>query len=60
MQKLIMSNKKAVVKTTSLLPKDLVKAAKQYALDHETSVTAVIIEALGIFIQKKSKETGAK
>lgn len=52
MQKLIMSNKKAVVKSTSLLPKDLVKAAKQYALDHETSVTAVITEALGNFLKE--------
>lgn len=52
MQKLIMSNKKVVVKTTSLLPKDLVKQAKQYALDHETSVTAVIIEALGNFLKE--------
>ena len=40
---------------TWLLPRDLVKEAKQYALDHDTNVTAVIIDALTDFLSKKDK-----
>lgn len=43
------------IKTTWLLPRDLVKEAKQYALDHDTNVTAVIIDALTDFLNKKDK-----
>jgi hypothetical protein len=38
------------IKTTWLLPRDLVKEAKQYALDKDTIVTAVIIHALTDFL----------
>ncbi|MGE0243614.1 MAG: CopG family transcriptional regulator [Nitrososphaeraceae archaeon] len=41
------------IKTTWLLPRDLVKEAKQYALDHDTNVTAIIIDALTDFLSKK-------
>jgi hypothetical protein len=34
------------IKTTWLLPKDLVKKVKQYALDNDTNATSVVIEAL--------------
>jgi hypothetical protein len=44
------------IKTTWLLPRDLIKEAKQYALDHETNVTAVIIDALTDFLTKHSKK----
>jgi hypothetical protein len=44
------------IKTTWLLPRDLVKEAKQYALDHDTNVTAVIIDALIDFLSKSKKE----
>jgi hypothetical protein len=41
------------IKTTWLLPRDLIKEAKQYALDNDTNVTAVIIDALTDFLKKK-------
>jgi hypothetical protein len=44
------------IKTTWLLPRDLVKEAKQYALDKDTTVTAVIIHALTDFLTKYSKK----
>jgi hypothetical protein len=43
------------VKTTWLLPKTLVKQLKQYALDNDTTLTAVIIEACTEFLVKKRK-----
>lgn len=39
---------------TWLLPRDLVKEVKQYALD-DTNVTVVIIDALTDFLSKKDK-----
>ena len=43
------------IKTTWLLPRDLVKEAKQYALDHDTNVTAIVIDALTDFLNKNKK-----
>jgi len=43
------------VKTTLLLPKTLVKQLKQYALDNDSNVTALIIEACTDFLIKKRK-----
>jgi hypothetical protein len=44
------------IKTSWLLPKDLIKEAKQYALDHDTNVTTVIIDALTDFLSKSKKD----
>jgi hypothetical protein len=41
------------VKTTWLLPKSLVRQLKQYALDNDSTVTAVIIQACTEFLTKK-------
>lgn len=41
------------VKTTWLLPKTLVKQLKQYALDNDTTLTAVVMEACTEFLAKK-------
>ena len=41
------------IKTTWLLPRDLVKEAKQYALDKDTTVTSVIIHALTDYSDKE-------
>jgi hypothetical protein len=43
------------VKTSWLLPKGLVKQIKQYALDTETTSTAVIIEACNEYLSKRKK-----
>ena len=48
-------NEPVKVKTTWLLPKTLVKQLKQYALDNDTTLTAVIIEACTEFLVKKRK-----
>jgi hypothetical protein len=45
------------VKTTWLLPRDLVKRVKQYALDHDTNATAVTIEALETFLSNKKEKS---
>jgi hypothetical protein len=44
------------IKTSWLLPKELIKEAKQYALDHDTNVTTVIIDALTDFLSKSKKD----
>ena len=44
------------VKTTWLLPKSLVKQIKQYALDSDTTSTAVVIEACSELLTKKRKK----
>jgi hypothetical protein len=44
------------VKTTWLLPKSLVKQIKQFALDNETTSTAVVIEACSELLTKKRKK----
>jgi len=56
----IMSQRKPInesikVKTTWLLPKSLLKQLKQYALDNDSTVTAVIIEACTEFLARKRK-----
>jgi hypothetical protein len=43
------------VKTTWLLPKTLIKQLKQYALDNETTSTAVVIEACNEYLSKRKK-----
>jgi hypothetical protein len=52
----LMSNRRTPnepkVKTTWLLPKSLVKQLKQYALDNETTLTAVIIDACTEYLSK--------
>jgi hypothetical protein len=48
------------VKTTWLLPRDLVKRVKQYALDHDTNATAVTIEALESFLSSKKESKSKK
>jgi hypothetical protein len=49
------SHEEARVKTTWLLPKSLVKQLKQYALDNETTSTAVVIEACNEYLSKRKK-----
>ena len=44
------------IRTTWRLPKSLIKQLKQYALDHDTTMTAIAIEAFQEFLQKKKKE----
>jgi hypothetical protein len=44
------------VKTTWLLPKTLVKQIKQYALDNDTTSTAVVIEACNELLTKRRKK----
>lgn len=44
------------VKTTWLLPKSLVKQIKQYALDNDTTSTAVVIEACNELLTKRKKK----
>jgi hypothetical protein len=45
-------NESLKVKTTWLLPKSLVKQLKQYALDNDSTATAVIIEACTDFLSR--------
>jgi len=49
-------SEKQEVRTTWRLPKTLIKQLKQYALDHDTTMTAIAIEAFQEFLQKKKKE----
>jgi hypothetical protein len=43
------------VRTTWRMPKSLIKQLKQYALDHDTTLTAVALEAFQEFLQRKKK-----
>jgi len=36
------------------LPQELIKATKQYALDHDMSMQNVVVEALQIFLKKNA------
>ena len=38
------------------MPKTLIKQLKQYALDHDTTLTAIAIEAFEEFLQRKKKD----
>ena len=49
-------SEKQEVRTTWRLPKSLIKQLKQYALDHETTMTAIAIESFQEFLQRKKKE----
>jgi hypothetical protein len=42
-------------RTTLRMPKPLVKQMKQYALDHDTTFTAITIQAFKEFLSKKEK-----
>jgi hypothetical protein len=44
------------VRTTWRMPKSLIKQLKQYALDHDTTLTAIAIEAFQEFLQRKMKD----
>ncbi|HXX98806.1 MAG TPA: hypothetical protein VEL11_17050 [Candidatus Bathyarchaeia archaeon] len=44
------------IKTTWRMPKNLIKQMKQYALDHDTTLTKVAIEAFKEYLQRKKKE----
>lgn len=50
-----MSVDKIKVKSTHLLPYTLLKRVKQYALDNDTTVTNIVIEALEMFLTSKEK-----
>jgi hypothetical protein len=50
------NNQPIKVKTTWLLPKDLVKQLKQYALDNDITLTAVVIDACNEFLSNKIKK----
>jgi len=58
MKATLMSVDKIKVKSTHLLPKVLLKRVKQYALDNDTTVTSIVIEALEMFLT--TKERGKK
>jgi hypothetical protein len=47
------ANDSIKVKTTWLLPKRMVKQLKQYALDNDKTLTAVVIEACTEFLSRK-------
>ena len=51
----LMSVDKIKVKSTHLLPKTLLKRVKQYALDNDTTVTKVVIEALEVYLLSKNE-----
>ena len=44
------------VKTTMLLPKELVKKAKYHAIEHDTTVTQIVTDALKDYLSAKKKE----
>ena len=48
------------IKTTWLLPKDLVKKVKQYALDNDTNSTVVVIKALKSFLSSNKEQKSKK
>jgi hypothetical protein len=43
------------VQTSVRLPKDLLKRAKKYAIDNDTSLAALLIESLETYLNKKEK-----
>jgi hypothetical protein len=48
------------IKTTWLLPKDLLKRVKQYALDNDTNSTVVVIKALESFLSGNKEQKSKK
>ena len=47
--------KEEVIKTTWRIPKPLIKQMKQAALDNDTTVSQVVIQAFKEFLDKKEK-----
>jgi hypothetical protein len=43
------------VQTSIRLPKELLKRAKKYAIDNDTSLAALFIESLESYLDKKEK-----
>jgi len=43
------------VQTSIRLPKELLKRAKKYAIDNDTSLAALLIESLESYLNKKEK-----
>lgn len=48
-----MSKKEEIIKTTWRIPKPLMKQMKQAALDNDTTVSQVVIQAFKEFLDKK-------
>jgi hypothetical protein len=44
------------VRTTWRMSKSLIKQLKQYALDHDTTLTAIAVEAFQEFLHRKKKD----
>lgn len=51
----VVSKKEEVIKTTWRIPKPLIKQMKQAALDNDTTVSQVVIQAFKEFLDKKEK-----
>jgi len=49
------SKKEEIIKTTWRIPKPLMKQMKQAALDNDTTVSQVVIQAFKEFLAKKEK-----
>jgi hypothetical protein len=43
------------IQTSIRIPKDLLKRAKKYAIDNDTSLASLIIESLESYLDKKSQ-----
>jgi len=43
------------VKTSIRMSKELLKRAKKYAIDHDTSLAALVVQALESYLDKKEK-----
>jgi hypothetical protein len=52
---MFVSKKAEVIKTTWRVPKPLMKQMKQAALDNDTTVSQVVIQAFKEFLDKKGK-----
>jgi hypothetical protein len=52
---MFVSEKAEVIKTTWRIPKPLMKQMKQAALDNDTTVSQVVIQAFKEFLDKKEK-----
>jgi hypothetical protein len=44
------------VRTTWRMSKSLIKQLKRYALDHDTTLTAIAVEAFQEFLRRKKKD----
>ena len=43
------------VQTSIRLPKELLKRAKKYAIDHDTSLAALLLDSLEFYLNRKEK-----